>query len=139
MKEGISISPKSVPEIGGPLEPKSPTNANIELPNTLAEEEKDLVSFGDVLGAASYAVDAMEHSIGSVNTPAMPRKRLRRQPVFSSESSETEYTSDRAESNSMDSPMEEEEVCQCVCSHSLGLHDVIVLSSDSLNNDVEIL
>jgi hypothetical protein len=109
---------------------------------------EDMVSFVDVMDAADRAADALEHSrLSRVSDLVGPNRSLseadveprkRRQPMFSPESSETEYSSDSVISISIDGPMFQD-TCECVCSVGQGSREIvlILLSSDS-DDDVEI-
>jgi len=123
--------------------PQSPRPANVDAGiQSPLEEEPDVVTLDDILDAVDCAVDEFEklaHSRVSHPKPEVPDKticiepnlRKRKLPIFSDESSETEYSLNSESRLSISSPTFLE-TTECATSGYVGIHDVVFihLSSD---------
>jgi hypothetical protein len=90
---------------------------------------KDVVSFNDIMDAADRAADQFEESpVASRISASQSRKR--KAPVFSSESSETEYSTSSDSHVSVGDNLDD--FSNCASSFYIGRHDVVIihLSSD---------
>jgi len=119
-------------EIGGPSERKTWPQPGVPLSSDSSDDEEKLVSFADIMDATERAVDAFEGD-------KLSQARGRLPWWLSPESSATEYSSAVQLSNNSSSP-QDEEVCDCAASGTKSCHEVIILSSDSdEDDDVEII
>jgi len=124
--------------------PETPRSANVLVQiKSSPEVESNVITLDDILDAADPAVDEFEklaHSCMSHPKPKVPatfacrepNTRKRRLPMFSDESSETEYSSDLESGLSISSPTFLE-TTDCATTAYVGIHNVVLihLSSDS--------
>jgi len=136
-----------------PSIPESPQPRNVDVTASAVAEmtpegDPDMVTPADILNARDCAIDEFEklgHNHVSHPKPksmcvcSVPNTRKRKLPMFSDESSETEYNSDSESRLSITSPTFLE-TTDCATSGYIGIHNVVLihLSSDS-NCSVNIL
>lgn len=110
--------------------------AGTELSSDESEEGEDLVRFDDIMDAADRAVEQFEEEPVASHV-SCPQSKKRKAPVFSDESSETEYSSSSESSVSVGDNLDT--FCRCTPSPPRVFHEVVIihLSSDE-DEDVEI-
>jgi len=94
-----AVATNSIEEVGGPSEPKTPHNADVEVSSEsdeeVEEDEEDLVRFEDIMSVASCIVGALEHInfTQNIDWHALIARSSHKykQFEFSVESSKTEY------------------------------------------------
>jgi len=89
-------------ELGGLQEPVTPANPITDLSTESDDEDGDLVSFNGKMHPCGQLSNTLAHSKLHQNIAPVIRKR--KQSVLSSESSESEYSSDRRTSITVCSP-----------------------------------
>jgi len=99
-----------------------------------AEEGPDLISFNDIIGATNCAVDQFEEEpvAGRILDHQF---RKRKAPVFSDESSESEYSSSSESFISMGDNLYT--FSRCATSSPISLHEVVIIHL-SLDEDEDV-
>jgi len=97
--------------------------ADMELSSDESEGQ-DLVRFNDIMDAADRAVDQFEEEPVASHV-SCPQSRKRKAPIFSDESSETEYSSSSESSISVGDNLDM--FCSCATSAPIGLHEVVII------------
>ena len=129
-ESSIEVTPIVV-HTAGPSSPKKWPQPGVPLSSDSSDDERNLVSFADIMDAAERAVDDFEGDRLSWNRGLGP--------WFSLFSSETEYSSAKELSNSSSSPPFEA-ICDCYHNGKVYSREVIILSSDSdEEEDVQII
>jgi len=100
--------------------------ANMELSSDELEEGQDLVSFNDIMDAIDRTVEQFEEEPMASHV-SCPQSRKRKAPVFSDESSETEYSSSNESFVSVIDNLDT--FCRCTTSSSKVLHSCMRWSS----------
>ena len=117
--------------LDGPSQPHQWPQPRQEHSGDSTDDERNLVSYVDIMNAAEDAGSHFERDESSLNRWPMP--------WFSDESSETEYSSTNEVSNSISSPLSEED-CESCDSIRVYTREIILLTETSdENEDVDII
>jgi len=117
--------------------PETPRHIDNVIAEVEKDKEPDLVSIGDIMDATDPRACRQEYPLYNLFYDTRGRKC--KQPVFSPESLETEFSSDFGTSYLICSPLFSEDICTCVRSANPIKHEVVFihLSSDS-KDDVDV-